>query len=138
MNIVYVAFRGHFSDSPRALYEELVARGHDVVGEKVVRLIERPDDSVLLVTNLGVGQVLDRDLPALFERLAAPRHPAHPRAGHRNPPLDRREQRLRGGGRLGRVEHKADELFDHAGRIEHILADERQRIAPEGDEDAGA
>jgi hypothetical protein len=30
------------------------------------------DDSVLLVTALGVGQVLDRDLPALFERLAAP------------------------------------------------------------------
>lgn len=27
MNIVYVAFRGHFSDSPRALYEELRARG---------------------------------------------------------------------------------------------------------------
>ncbi len=27
MNIVYVAFRGHFSDSPRALYEELLARG---------------------------------------------------------------------------------------------------------------
>lgn len=26
MNIVYVAFRGHFSDSPRALYEELLAR----------------------------------------------------------------------------------------------------------------
>ncbi|SOC46617.1 CDP-glycerol glycerophosphotransferase [Blastococcus aggregatus] len=29
MNIVYVAFRGHFSDSPRALYEELTARGVD-------------------------------------------------------------------------------------------------------------
>lgn len=29
MNIVYVAFRGHFSDSPRALYEELRARGVD-------------------------------------------------------------------------------------------------------------
>ncbi|WP_040337151.1 CDP-glycerol--glycerophosphate glycerophosphotransferase [Candidatus Blastococcus massiliensis] len=29
MNIVYVAFRGHFSDSPRALYEELLARGID-------------------------------------------------------------------------------------------------------------
>ena len=29
MNIVYVAFRGHFSDSPRALYEELAARGVD-------------------------------------------------------------------------------------------------------------
>ncbi|WP_029431513.1 CDP-glycerol--glycerophosphate glycerophosphotransferase [Blastococcus sp. URHD0036] len=29
MNIVYVAFRGHFSDSPRALYEELVRRGVD-------------------------------------------------------------------------------------------------------------
>jgi CDP-glycerol glycerophosphotransferase len=29
MNIVYVAFRGHFSDSPRAIYEELVARGID-------------------------------------------------------------------------------------------------------------
>lgn len=29
MNIVYVAFRGHFSDSPRALYEELLARGVD-------------------------------------------------------------------------------------------------------------
>ncbi|WP_409332575.1 CDP-glycerol glycerophosphotransferase family protein [Trujillonella humicola] len=27
--IVYVAFRGHFSDSPRALYEELVRRGAD-------------------------------------------------------------------------------------------------------------
>ena len=27
MNIVYVAFRGHFSDSPRALYEALLARG---------------------------------------------------------------------------------------------------------------
>jgi CDP-glycerol glycerophosphotransferase (TagB/SpsB family) len=27
MNIVYVAFRGHFSDSPRAIYEELLARG---------------------------------------------------------------------------------------------------------------
>jgi CDP-glycerol glycerophosphotransferase (TagB/SpsB family) len=27
VNIVYVAFRGHFSDSPRALYEELLARG---------------------------------------------------------------------------------------------------------------
>jgi CDP-glycerol glycerophosphotransferase len=27
VNIVYVAFRGHFSDSPRALYEELRARG---------------------------------------------------------------------------------------------------------------
>ena len=31
MNIVYVAFRGHFSDSPRALYEELRARGVDAV-----------------------------------------------------------------------------------------------------------
>ena len=30
MNIVYSAFRGHFSDSPRALYEALVARGADV------------------------------------------------------------------------------------------------------------
>ena len=30
------------------------------------------DDGVLLVTERGVGQVLDRDLPALFERLAAP------------------------------------------------------------------
>ncbi|MGY1634843.1 CDP-glycerol glycerophosphotransferase family protein [Geodermatophilus sp. SYSU D01186] len=29
MNIVYVAFRGHFSDSPRALYEALRARGVD-------------------------------------------------------------------------------------------------------------
>ncbi|MGY2082857.1 CDP-glycerol glycerophosphotransferase family protein [Blastococcus sp. SYSU DS0539] len=29
MNIVYVAFRGHFSDSPRALYEQLLARGVD-------------------------------------------------------------------------------------------------------------
>jgi CDP-glycerol glycerophosphotransferase (TagB/SpsB family) len=29
VNIVYVAFRGHFSDSPRALYEELLARGVD-------------------------------------------------------------------------------------------------------------
>ncbi|TKJ35177.1 CDP-glycerol glycerophosphotransferase family protein [Blastococcus sp. CCUG 61487] len=29
MNIVYVAFRGHFSDSPRALYEELLTRGVD-------------------------------------------------------------------------------------------------------------
>ncbi len=29
MDIVYVAFRGHFSDSPRALYEELVRRGVD-------------------------------------------------------------------------------------------------------------
>jgi CDP-glycerol glycerophosphotransferase len=29
VNIVYVAFRGHFSDSPRALYEELRARGVD-------------------------------------------------------------------------------------------------------------
>ncbi len=29
MNIVYVAFRGHFSDSPRALYEELRAREVD-------------------------------------------------------------------------------------------------------------
>lgn len=29
MNIVYVSFRGHFSDSPRALYEELVRRGVD-------------------------------------------------------------------------------------------------------------
>ena len=29
MNIVYVAFRGHFSDSPRALYEELRAHGVD-------------------------------------------------------------------------------------------------------------
>ncbi len=29
MNIVYVAFRGHFSDSPRALYDELRARGVD-------------------------------------------------------------------------------------------------------------
>jgi ribosome-binding factor A len=37
-----------------------------------------------------------------------------------------------------RLEFVADELFDHAGRIEHILADERQRIAPEGDDDAGA
>jgi CDP-glycerol glycerophosphotransferase (TagB/SpsB family) len=27
VNIVYVAFRGHFSDSPRALYQELRARG---------------------------------------------------------------------------------------------------------------
>ena len=27
MKIVYVAFRGHFSDSPRAIYEELVERG---------------------------------------------------------------------------------------------------------------
>ncbi|MDT0278169.1 CDP-glycerol glycerophosphotransferase family protein [Blastococcus goldschmidtiae] len=27
MNIVYVAFRGHFSDSPRALYDELLDRG---------------------------------------------------------------------------------------------------------------
>ncbi|RBY74683.1 CDP-glycerol glycerophosphotransferase family protein [Blastococcus sp. TF02-09] len=27
MNIVYVAFRGHFSDSPRALYTEIRARG---------------------------------------------------------------------------------------------------------------
>ncbi len=29
MNIVYVAFRGHFSDSPRALYTEIRARGID-------------------------------------------------------------------------------------------------------------
>jgi CDP-glycerol glycerophosphotransferase len=29
VNIVYVAFRGHFSDSPRALYEELLRRGAD-------------------------------------------------------------------------------------------------------------
>jgi CDP-glycerol glycerophosphotransferase len=29
VNIVYVAFRGHFSDSPRALYEELLRRGVD-------------------------------------------------------------------------------------------------------------
>ncbi len=29
MKIVYVSFRGHFSDSPRALYEELRARGVD-------------------------------------------------------------------------------------------------------------
>jgi CDP-glycerol glycerophosphotransferase (TagB/SpsB family) len=29
VKIVYVAFRGHFSDSPRALYEGLVARGVD-------------------------------------------------------------------------------------------------------------
>jgi CDP-glycerol glycerophosphotransferase len=29
VNIVYVAFRGHFSDSPRALYEELLTRGVD-------------------------------------------------------------------------------------------------------------
>jgi CDP-glycerol glycerophosphotransferase (TagB/SpsB family) len=29
VKIVYVAFRGHFSDSPRALYEALVARGVD-------------------------------------------------------------------------------------------------------------
>ncbi|MGY1823942.1 CDP-glycerol glycerophosphotransferase family protein [Geodermatophilus sp. SYSU D00079] len=29
MNIVYVAFRGHFSDSPRAVYEALQARGVD-------------------------------------------------------------------------------------------------------------
>ena len=29
MNIVYVAFRGHFSDSPRALYEALLAQGID-------------------------------------------------------------------------------------------------------------
>jgi CDP-glycerol glycerophosphotransferase (TagB/SpsB family) len=29
MNIVYSAFRGHFSDSPRALYEALLARGVD-------------------------------------------------------------------------------------------------------------
>ncbi|WP_104524717.1 CDP-glycerol glycerophosphotransferase family protein [Blastococcus atacamensis] len=29
MNIVYVAFRGHFSDSPRALYEALLERGVD-------------------------------------------------------------------------------------------------------------
>ncbi|MGY1688536.1 CDP-glycerol glycerophosphotransferase family protein [Geodermatophilus sp. SYSU D01105] len=29
MNIVYVAFRGHFSDSPRALYEALQTRGLD-------------------------------------------------------------------------------------------------------------
>ncbi|NEK60647.1 CDP-glycerol glycerophosphotransferase family protein [Geodermatophilus sabuli] len=29
MNIVYVAFRGHFADSPRALYEALRARGID-------------------------------------------------------------------------------------------------------------
>ncbi|MGY1744078.1 CDP-glycerol glycerophosphotransferase family protein [Blastococcus sp. SYSU D00695] len=28
-DIVYVAFRGHFSDSPRALYEELLRRGVD-------------------------------------------------------------------------------------------------------------
>ena len=27
MNIVYSAFRGHFSDSPRAIYEALLARG---------------------------------------------------------------------------------------------------------------
>jgi CDP-glycerol glycerophosphotransferase len=30
VNIVYSAFRGHFSDSPRALYEALVTRGADV------------------------------------------------------------------------------------------------------------
>ncbi|WP_347059714.1 CDP-glycerol glycerophosphotransferase family protein [Blastococcus sp. HT6-30] len=29
MNIVYVAFRGHFSDSPRALYEALLEQGVD-------------------------------------------------------------------------------------------------------------
>ena len=29
MNIVYVAFRGHFSDSPRALYEGILERGVD-------------------------------------------------------------------------------------------------------------
>jgi CDP-glycerol glycerophosphotransferase (TagB/SpsB family) len=29
VNIVYVAFRGHFSDSPRAIYEALLARGVD-------------------------------------------------------------------------------------------------------------
>ena len=29
MKIVYVAFRGHFSDSPRAIHEELVERGID-------------------------------------------------------------------------------------------------------------
>jgi CDP-glycerol glycerophosphotransferase (TagB/SpsB family) len=29
VKIVYVAFRGHFSDSPRALYEELLRRGVD-------------------------------------------------------------------------------------------------------------
>ena len=29
MKIVYSAFRGHFSDSPRAIYEALVAQGAD-------------------------------------------------------------------------------------------------------------
>jgi CDP-glycerol glycerophosphotransferase (TagB/SpsB family) len=29
VKIVYVAFRGHFSDSPRAIYEALQARGHE-------------------------------------------------------------------------------------------------------------
>jgi CDP-glycerol glycerophosphotransferase len=29
VNIVYVAFRGHFSDSPRAIYEEFLRRGVD-------------------------------------------------------------------------------------------------------------
>ena len=28
-DIVYVTFRGHFSDSPRAVYEALLARGAD-------------------------------------------------------------------------------------------------------------
>ncbi len=32
MNIVYVAFRGHFSDSPRAIYEELLERGVEFDG----------------------------------------------------------------------------------------------------------
>ena len=37
-----------------------------------------------------------------------------------------------------RLEFVADELFD-AGRPDRaLLADERQRIAPEGDDDAGA
>jgi CDP-glycerol glycerophosphotransferase (TagB/SpsB family) len=29
VNIVYSAFRGHFSDSPRAIYEALLAQGHE-------------------------------------------------------------------------------------------------------------
>jgi len=29
VNIVYSAFRGHFSDSPRAIYEALLAQGTD-------------------------------------------------------------------------------------------------------------
>jgi ribosome-binding factor A len=37
-----------------------------------------------------------------------------------------------------RLEFVADELFDHAERIEHLLADERHRTTSGSDDDAGA